>query len=321
MTKKITVCLCFIFVLEIHAQNQPLYTLFDVCKNYYNPAFTAYECKTSAYMAGTYQYKNYSPYPMVSTYFYPLTEKKFILDLSTPIKIKGKQKLGIGFNYSRIDQQFEVKNNFRLNLSYMQEIGKGRLLFGANLDRMSHQLKFPEYDIFNPAITIDWQSVNTGFGLAYHSNLRNFYIGISSNYLLPNTIYVKESNPPFSLSYHKDLYLMSGIDIKLNKNLTLKPSFCWQYRDVSSISTNVLAEYKTKYKIGFTYQTGADLAGIRLGYQIKSFGIDYVYNLALSKIISVSTGMHTVGLHYTLNKIPTPPNTVFNKPLPTHVNP
>lgn len=106
-------------------------------------------------------------------------------------------------------------------------------------------------------------------------------------------IYV-ESNP-----YPKYVF-NTGIDINLSSKMKFKPVVLAVRETINYLVLTTNFEYQNKYLFGTGYTTNNDGLFLNLGYRVKKLELHYGYSLVLSRILSVTTGNHNIGIRYQL---------------------
>lgn len=240
--------------------------------------------------------------------------KQFAISLSGTLIRNKKNEIAIGmYNsgiYSQLYNYFNAKpdpshmetRNYRLNVSYSRKLLNGFLSAGINLDRYFHRIHIPVSSGCigcSPGLNQSWKFFNSGIGVAYNAYRSNFLIGLSYNLIIPTKLMVDNTSFPIS----REMNLTAGIDIRLHRNLKLRPLLFIgnNYHFMSSLLFN----YRERYLFGIGYDIFSNEVGVRCGYQAGRLGLHYHNNISLSSIIGRE---HSAGITYAFiraDKLPT----------------
>lgn len=283
-----------LFNTEIYAQSEAFLRLFDKNKTFYNPAFTLENNNINFSLLSNYYY--HSPKASKNNVF------AYGANFSMPIFTNKKHQIGLGAIISNQSNSFEYNfgnvqtRTIRINLSYnyISKIGRFSLGTYAEMFHYNGKLQNDPYDIYNNTIP------NTGLGFGYKTLNENFYFGFSAMSLKKYSI--ANQFVPYNFIIDRTYNFQSGYSIKAHKNLKIQPSILIEYSILTVPHAVLLFEYKNKFILGFSYHDATPYAGIRLGYKTKGISVNYAYNTYLGHLNKVYSGIHTLGLFYTIQK-------------------
>lgn len=283
-----------LFNTQIFAQSEAFLRLFDKNKTLYNPAFTLENNNINFALLGNYYYHT------------PKASKKNVFaygaNFAMPIFTNKKHQIGLGATVSSQSNSYEYHfgniqtSVMRLNLSYnfTSKIGRFSLGTYAEMFHYDGKLQQDPYDIYNNTVP------NYGLGFAYKSPKEKLYLGFSAMALK----YYKIANQlvAYNFSIDRTYNFQLGYSIKAHKNLKIQPSVLIEYKIITVPHAVLLFEYKNKFILGFSYHDATPYAGLRLGYKTKGISVNYAYNAYIGQLNKVYSGIHSLGLFYSLQK-------------------
>lgn len=209
-----TIIFCTLGLSAVFAQQQPQNTQFMYYKLGYNPGFAGSQeapCITCLYRQQWLGLEG-APSIAVATFNMPLNN----------------QRVGIGANLFRHTIGITTMYNLDLAYAYRVRLGRGMLGIGLQGSLRSLQEDYQEtiatqtkeLDESIPAGSSSKFLFNFGTGLYYNTD--KYYIGVSAPRLLANNIDYVDSDVTISREV-QHVYLMGGVTLPLNENLSLKP--------------------------------------------------------------------------------------------------
>lgn len=138
---------------------------------------------------------------------------------------------------------------------------------------------------------------NVGAGIYYYG--KRFYTGVSSPRILKNKLNIKDGQAAIQENH---LYFFSGIVIKLNAAINMRPSVIVKYVNNAplSIDCNLSFLFYDKLCLGAMYRHKA-ASGLNAMYNInQNLRIGYAYDYQLTTIQNYSYGSHEIMISYDL---------------------
>lgn len=214
----------------------------------------------------------------------------------------------IGLGLTVLNDQLGVTKNTGLyaDLAYSIKLNKKnhRLAFGvkAGLDLFRQDLSALRIQDNTDELYIDNMNYsknlfNVGAGIYYYG--KRFYAGASSPRLLKNKISAIADQKALQENH---VYFFSGIVVKLNAAINIRPSVMIKYVNNAPLSMegNLSFLFYEKFWLGAMYRHGA-AAGLNMMYNInQNFRIGYAYDYQLTSLQKYSYGSHELMLSYDL---------------------
>ncbi|MES2616466.1 MAG: type IX secretion system membrane protein PorP/SprF [Bacteroidota bacterium] len=328
MAKILTTLLICFYLINAKAYNGntstyveiPFYTNYLFNKAIFNSAYAGFERKSSVTLLGNFQHNGpdsrnrFEYYPNNSNYPRPSISSNFNniqLSGQTAFTVK-KSQLGISLLFNNHESKYESRQQFQLNEAMHIPLKEGYLSIGLggtlfmntfSGDRLNQTIDTPKFDKIYKNNFLTSQ-----VGIAYINKDKHFYAGIGINNLytkLPTTIYIKDQ---LLLNiYPATIFNISaGKIIKHNEKLQSHiNAICMMYNGGPVVSADYAMQYNNQLKVGINYTSselyGEKTGGASLGYTYKKIDINYGFNIYLSRIMSVLSGIHQVGINYRFN--------------------
>ncbi len=315
MKQKLILVLCCSALLKLNAYTPNISNFYTMYKQYYNPALAGIGSKSDITLLGQYQFFGYddqSPFFQNTPYSILLKSKPInLLALAgnTNIKLKNKHSLGLGFTNQFNQNQLLKFNHLRINANWQYAIKETKKIsIGVGFSNYTHVFSqkeyfrvynMPNFENINNKTT---HNVNIDAGAAYINTKNNFYIGIAVLDIYKHKYFTfgkpeiaVEESPFFNYTFS------TGIDIKLSEKWIAKPhTIVRRNGGLTEMVLGTTANYKNKFNFGVNYNNkdNWDYLFLSSGYQLKTLSINYGYNLPLSRILSLSSGTHYLGLQY-----------------------
>jgi len=298
-----TIIFCTLGLSAVFAQQQPQNTQFMYYKLGYNPGFAGSQeapCITCLYRQQWLGLEG-APSIAVATFNMPLNN----------------QRVGIGANLFRHTIGITTMYNLDLAYAYRVRLGRGMLGIGLQGSLRSIQEDYQEtiatqtkeLDESIPAGSSSKFLFNFGTGLYYNTD--KYYIGVSAPRLLANNIDYVDSDVTISREV-QHVYLMGGVTLPLNENLSLKPQALLKYVSKAPVDfdANVSLLVQNRYIAGLTYRLGGDKKDgtgesldLLLGAQLTdNLMFSVSYDLTLSDIKTYSNGSIEAAVRYCIGK-------------------
>lgn len=272
------------------AQQQSLYTNFNVNPYLYNPAYAGTSHVLQINGGYRNQWSGFKGGP-----------KTYILSGYGAFKKRANMAAGGMVVSDRIG--LINRNSFYGSYAYHVKINKLTKL-GMGLSAGASQYNVKVYDA-NPydgddnllatnILNANTYDGNAGFYL-YHPK---YFVSLSFQQFLNSKIYWKPSIGRLTPHY----YAAAGYNIKINKEFVLQPSILARMAPPIpyQLEYNLKLTYKDMLWIGAGYRT-YDCASALLGLTIdKQFSLAYAYDYTLTALRQYSSGTHEITLGYTL---------------------
>lgn len=214
----------------------------------------------------------------------------------------------IGVGLTVLNDQLGVTKNTGLyaDLAYSVKLNKRnhRLAFGVKtgLDLFRQDLSALRIQDNTDELYLDNMNYrknlfNVGAGIYYYG--KRFYAGASSPRLLKNKISAIADQKALQENH---IYFFSGIVVKLNAAINMRPSVMIKYVNNAPLSMegNLSFLFYEKFWLGAMYRHGA-AAGLNMMYNVnQNFRIGYAYDYQLTSLQKYSYGSHELMLSYDL---------------------
>ncbi|MEM9991557.1 MAG: PorP/SprF family type IX secretion system membrane protein [Bacteroidota bacterium] len=317
MRQFIIVWLCFCAIsLRVQAQQGTQYSLYMFNKAAYNPAYVGLDNLLT--LTGVYR-KQWvdlagSPTSQHLNAHLPL----FFINSGIGVAVQNDQ---IGLEQTLTP---EVMYSYQVPLGRKQllSIGVGAGLIQKSLNGAGirtpggeYQDGFDHRDNVLPVSTIDANAPTLSAGVYYLSD--RLEIGISTKDILQQDLEFNTAR----ITPIRTYFFSALANFDIGRNLQLQPSI-FAKSDIlqTQIDFSALLRYNNNILLGASFRgyspTTIDAASIIGGWQVgESTRIVYSYDLTLSKLRNVSSGVHEILLTYTLNKAigkGVPPPIIYN---------
>jgi len=273
----------------VTAQDFPLHTQYMYNKSAINPGFVGVKGKISLLLMHRSQWVNVDGAPVTSdlAFEYPLEKAAF----------------GLSINYDQIGPLTTFTGNLRfaynLELSYTTflSLGVNTGMYNRTLDMDKLKIYDPTEAIFNK--NIQNTNFNVGVGAFLYSEI--WYFGLS----IPNLNLQKQYKKLELFDKHLfQTYAMGGYNFKLNREMTLQPSFLIRYIDQLPLSADISInlQWNESLTTGLAYRLNAAYSFL-VGFNVsRQLHIGYAFDWDQNPIYKVNYGSHELFVQYYLTK-------------------
>ncbi|MBI1835873.1 MAG: type IX secretion system membrane protein PorP/SprF [Flavobacteriia bacterium] len=289
--KKIITCLVIVLNLTIlNAQQDAMYTHYSFNMLTVNPGYAGSRDAMTLTALHRSQWVGFEGAPVTESF-----------TIHAPIF---KTKMGIGL--SALNDKIGPVNNSSIYASYSYKLKfktAGQLALGVNGGINVLQTNLTNLIATNtndPTIannTRNYLSKNFGFGAYY--TYSKYFVGLSIPKLIKNKI------DPTALSDYnterRHVYLSAGAVLKINNNLSLRPTTLIKFTQAAPIQTDLTAMFiiQNTIEIGGMFRTG-DAFGLLLGYNLPNhmrigYSFDWSYGVQTAR---VNAGSHELMIRY-----------------------
>ena len=292
--KLVTVLILSIVSLDVHTQQDPMYTHYMYNTLTINPAYAGSRDALTVTALHRSQWVGHRGSPMTQT-----------LTLHTPISVKN---IGLGLAVS--NDRIGPINNTAISgsFAYMIQLNqKSKLALGISggghlyqADLSSLQLDDQVDPSFQNNLNNEFIP-NFGFG-TYYSRER-FYAGISTPNLLQRDYYTT-TQPDGTVTAGKEqrhYFFVAGALFDISENLALKPTTLVKVTMGAPVQVDLTASFifSKRFLLGAMYRTG-DAAGILLGFDIsQQFHVGYSYDWSMGfRTPTYNQGSHEIMMRY-----------------------
>jgi hypothetical protein len=316
----------FLIVLSLyitpitHAAQIPLFSAFNLNRQFYNPAYTAYKGKYELSYLGGHARKGISGY---ETFYLQNRSTNQIIEgsevfdhpnyssiaIGIPIRLKKDNGIGFGFSYTNNDmQRIETFNimGFSFAYNWHERIGRfsvgftGKRVVASATDKRIYYTYLPETQAFFKTYT--QKQGNWDFGLMYSNDSGTLDIGLSvcNNAQGQGGFGAKSIDEKYLFTFQSapTVVATTNFQMKLTKNLTSKNSFIG-ITNSGLNSANFLARTSVCYKrvgLGIQYSHKRYSAiGPAITFSNSKFDILYSYIRDINNNI-VAAGLHEMGV-------------------------
>ena len=171
-----------------------------------------------------------------------------------------------------------------------------------------HKSDFTQIQVFSPNDPVFTSGIPTvilpNFKCGTYFKYKKFNVGISIPTLLQtNVIYTTQHEG--SIQFNKNnlhVYIHSGYDFEINKELNLKTSIL--IKEVAGapiqFDFNSQLEYKNKFSIGSCYRTSNELLTMASCTIKEDYVLSYGYEMNFTDLGNISSGTHEILLKFKL---------------------
>ncbi len=154
--------------------------------------------------------------------------------------------------------------------------------------------------------TEDDNTYEGNFGIGVYFNTQNFYLGISSPYILTNDISFQPENATFKKAEEaRHFYGMAGATFPMSDKVELRPSVLFKYVENApfDMDFNVNLMFNQKFSVGASYRLGGlgpgESVDLLLYYQAtRNLGIGAAYDFTLGELNNYNSGSIEVLVRY-----------------------
>jgi len=246
----VIVVVCIV-VSSIHAQQQPLHTMFMYNKLLINPAYAGYHEHVVASAIVREQWIGFEGAPKTQS-----------LSINAPLS---SQRIGIGLNVEHRSIGVSSSTTIDGIYDYRFPLGEGTLSLGVQASGRTYEVDYSDIktvqDInIDPGVEGIADSkflANVGAGIYYSTS--KFYAGFSAPRLMNSDIDF-EVNNLFTAKEQAHYYLMSGYALPLTYKLSFVPQILFRYTHAAplSVDLNLGLRWREDYAVGVTYRKGGD---------------------------------------------------------------
>lgn len=280
--KYIVTSLILILWLDVEAQQDPSFTMYQLNMNIINPAYAGSQDALDATMLIRGQWVGIEDAPSTQT-----------LSISSPV---GKN---LGMGLSLVNDRFSVakETDVYIDFSYKLQVSESMDLFlGLKGGGTFFNVDLQSLNINDPLFSENVSRFNPNFGAGAYLKGKNYYASLSVPVLLQSKRYEKDGNVVTSASDKPHIYLAGGytFDLEGDSQLKITPSF--MMRHVSgvplSFDATAMVGLFDKVEFGVSHRLNESFSGLLLFKFINEFKLGYAYEHATNDISNYSNGSH-----------------------------
>lgn len=276
---------------QLKAQQDPMYTQYMFNTLAINPAYAGSRNVVSATALFRNQWTGIEGAPKTGTF-----------TIDAPIL---ENKIGIGFQLITDKLGVTQTNGGVVSAAYRIRMEKGTLSFGIQGNVSQYKVNLTDVPLssqpgYDPAFANNINKTLFNFGTGVYYNSDRFYIGLSAQDLMPNSLSSNNSEVKLSGKQSLHLFLASGYVFPLSEDFDLKPSFLIKGVKGAPIEADINGTLWIKgvFGIGAQYRTSADIAGLIEVQASPQIRIGYSYDRSTTRLQSFNTGSHEIMLRY-----------------------
>lgn len=311
------------------AQQQPQYTQYMLNNYILNPALSGIENYTDVKLSHRHQWVGLKDAP-VTTYFtmhMPLGKKD---DRTTPtsFKIPGENPRGrnywqdytsaaphSGIGIKIINDKTGPINIFSAYVSYAYHIGITDQTsiaagFEAGIRNVHLNASDLVFDPSNPVVidpavgnSSEIKSLKPDFGAGIWVYSSDYFIGISAQQIIPQTIYFSGNTiKPLGSRLVPHLFASAGYRFQITDDISGLPSVMMKVVQPSPVQfdINFKAQYQDFLWAGVSYRTGNGFAGMAGMNISNTITLSYAYDYTTSVLGTFTKGTHEIVLGFLL---------------------
>lgn len=292
--------LCFLFVGDVLAQQQAMFTQYMFNGLLLNPAYAGSHESISITAAGRRQWVGFDGAPKTET-----------LSIHAPVR-RGKVGLGAYFINDRLGVTNE--NSFFATASYRIRLNKGYVSMGLQFGVLNHRSDFNKLNILDETdpnllgTVLDIFKPNVGAGIYYNST--RFYVGLSVPHLITNRFTSNDGEIVYNQARH--YFLTAGYVFNMTHFLKFKPSVLVKAVEGAPIQADLNANFLLNdvLWVGGGYRSFDSFHLMTQLQLTNQFAFGYTYDMTVTDLRTEHGGTHEIMLNYRFNfnrkKIVTP---------------
>jgi type IX secretion system PorP/SprF family membrane protein len=292
INKMVIVSFLLLLCNNLQAQQDAMYTQYMFNTLAINPAYAGSRNVISATALFRNQWTGIDGAPKTGTF-----------SVDAPIL---NNKIGIGFQLFTDKLGVTQTTGGVLSAAYRIRMDVGTLSFGlqGNINQYRSNLTdvpltfLPSYD---PAFANNINKTLFNFGTGAYYNTDKFYVGLSAQDLMPNSLSAENSSGnKLSGKQVLHIFLASGYVFPLSEEFKLKPSFLIKGVKGAPIEADLNATFWIKDVIGIggQYRTSADVGALLEIQATPQIRIGYSYDRSTTQLQNFNSGSHEIMLRY-----------------------
>jgi type IX secretion system PorP/SprF family membrane protein len=276
----------------LKAQQNAMYTQYMFNTLAINPAYAGSRNVTSATALYRNQWTGITGAPKTGTF-----------SIDAPFL---NSKIGIGFQLFTDKLGVTQTTGGVLSAAYRIKMDIGTLSFGIQGDISQYRSSLTDVPLtslqsYDPAFSSNVNKILFNFGTGAYYNTDKFYVGLSAQDLMPNSL-SEENSTGAKLSGKQALhvFLASGYVFPLSEEFKLKPSFLIKGVKGAPIEADLNATFWIKDVIGIggQYRTSADVGALIEVQANPQIRIGYSYDRSTTQLQNFNSGSHEIMLRY-----------------------
>lgn len=308
------IVICLSAVLQVSAQQAPIFTDFTKSFAVVNPAFCGMNQGINVMGINRMQWSGFGVELAESdqaattsdaTASSSVAPQTFFLSLDMPVKFMHG---GVGLSVVQDKIGFEENVNIGLSYAYHIDFGLSDFAFGMGVNVLNRSVDFTKFNPIDPGDPVLEGLSSDASDMFLDVNIGAFwqipgeaYLGFAANNILETegtNLLANSTTTSASFIGDRTFYFFGGYEYQPQSIplCTLLPSFCF-ITDIASAQINigVNAMYNNLFSVGVNYRYEESI-GFMVGLNIKDIQIGYAYDLNTFGL-SVP-GSHEISLRY-----------------------
>lgn len=289
-------------LIQLHAQQVPLYSQYMLNGFLINPAVAGSEGYTAVNLTAREQWIGFQDAPGTYALSYQTRVlRKSYISKSSSVRKRQRYssrsgKVGVGgYVYSDRNGAIE-KTGMKAAYAYHIFFGNSQLSLGMALTAFQLRLNDDRIVLDDENDNMWINARGTAFipdaDVGAYYDTPNFYVGVSADQLLESVIKLGDTGYD-QYRQERNYYLIAGYDYPINKDWVLTPSTLLKIAESGAAQADFSAKlyYEQNYWGGVTYRTGNAvilMGGLRVDRMI--FG--YAFDISIGSIMRNSYGTH-----------------------------
>lgn len=285
-----TIYILLLFVLNLQAQQDPLFTHYDIIKNFYNPSYAGFDGLICTSILNRQQWLKFEGSPQTS-----------LISADMPLNI-ANQNFGLGINILNDKYGFiqDIKATF--SLSYFTQISTAKIGIGIAPsilnEKFNSQWKFPQQP--ENILTANSQATILDLNLGSNIEINNFNLGISITHLLnPVLKFSDKVNDVGQIQLVRHYYLNAMYIYNFEKySIDIIPSILLKSSGNNlqfDINFNILNNKKFLFGVSYRNKSAVTL---RASTYLNNIQIGAAYDIPINSIVRVSYGSFEFYISY-----------------------
>lgn len=281
--KIITLVGAIFSLVEVQAQQEPMYTHYMYNLMSVNPAYAGTRGATSVSLLSRTQWMGFDNNP-----------KTNVVSAHTPFSV-GQSGVGI----SVLSDVISPVNSLYLDLNYAHRVMLTpdiTLSLGIKGSMLNSSATLSDLVSNDPAFT-DGSYFNYNFGVGAFLYTDNYYVGLS----VPRLIESEMSSGTTNMgTITRHYFFTAGYIYKLNEDFQLKPSAFMKKVASAPASWDVALEtlYNKRFGLGVNYRVKESVSILASIIIFDKMTVGYSYDIPITNFGSYSSGSHEIYLSY-----------------------
>ncbi|MGD1945530.1 MAG: type IX secretion system membrane protein PorP/SprF [Croceivirga sp.] len=276
-----------VIVINVNAQQDPTYTLYNYNLNVINPAFAGSGENSLLTANVRSQWTGVEGGPEIQS-----------LSFSTPMG----NRVGIGLSFVNSKVFVLSETDMYIDFSYKVPLARFTdLYFGLKAGASNINVDLNSLNITNdPLFTENVSRFNPNIGAGAMIKGRRFYASISAPALLNTRRFERSANVVTNASDRIHMFIGGGYTLLFENSVEFTPSVMarWVAGAPFSIDLTGTFDFNEKVELGLSHRLQESISGILFLKMADWVSIGYAYEYATTEVQQLSSGTHEVMMRF-----------------------